>query len=79
MLLSLPADFLFKINLKNKKQKNLKNTTSVPTSLDPEQARCLVGPDLGSNCFKGCQQTTYYRQQRILSSQGRYIAMKWCK
>ena len=77
MLLSSPADFLFKINLK--KQKNFKNTTGAPTSLDPDQAQCLVGPDLGSNCFKGCQQTTYYHQQRNLSSQGRYIAMKWCK
>ena len=24
----------------------------MPTSLDPDQAQCLVGPDLGSNCFK---------------------------
>ena len=79
MLLSSPADFLFKINLKNKTKKDFKNTTRVQTSLDPDQARCLVGPDSGSNCFKGCQQTTYYRQQRNLSSQGRYIAMKWCK
>ena len=56
MLLSSPADFLFIINLKNQK-KNFKNTTGVPTSLDPDQAQCLVGPDLGSNCFKGCQYT----------------------
>ena len=58
---------------------NFKNTTGVPTSLDPDQAQCLVGPDLGSNCFKGCQQTTCYRQQRNLSSQGRYIEMVQAK
>ena len=22
----------------------------------PDQARCFVGPGLGSNCWKGCQQ-----------------------
>ena len=68
-----------KFKKKTKNKKNFKNTTRVPTSLVLDQARCLVGPDLGSNCFKGCLQTTYYRQQRNLSSQGRYIAMKRCK
>ena len=51
MLLSSPADFLFKINLKTKQKKNM-NTTGVPTSLHQDQVQCLVGPDLGSNVLK---------------------------
>ena len=79
MLLSSPDDFSFKINLKKKKKKKLKEYHGSANQLDPDQAQCLVWPDLGSNCLKGCQQTAYYRQQRNLSSQSRYIAMKWCK
>ena len=29
-----------------------------PNSLDPDQDRHSVGPDLGPNCLKGYQQTT---------------------
>ena len=31
--------------------KSNKNTITVSSSLDPDQARHLVGPDLGSNCL----------------------------
>ena len=35
-----------------------KYPASVLNSLDPDQARQYVGPDLGPNCFQGNQQTT---------------------
>ena len=34
------------------------NTITVSNSLDPDQARHFVGPDLGPNCCKGYQQMT---------------------
>ena len=43
------VDF-FKINFKNF-EKNHSVTLSVSNSLDPDQARQFVGPDLGSNCL----------------------------
>ena len=49
MLLSSPADFLFKTFCF---KKTLKNTTRVSASMDLDQARRLVGPHFGSNCFK---------------------------
>ena len=49
MFLSSPADFIQNFLF----QKNpLKNTTRVSASMDLDQARRLVGPDFGSNCFK---------------------------
>ena len=51
MLLSSPADFLFK-TFYFKKKTTLKNTTRVSASMDLDQARLLVGPDFSSNCFK---------------------------
>ena len=45
----LSAIFFFKINY-FKKKKN-RNTIIVPNSLDPDQARHFVGPDLGPNCL----------------------------
>ena len=34
------------------------NTIRVSNSLDPDQARHVVGSDLGPNCLQGYQQTT---------------------
>ena len=34
------------------------NISRVPSSFDPDHARRFVGPDLGSNCLQGNQQTT---------------------
>ena len=50
MLLSSPADFLFKTFCF--KKKTLKNTTRVSDSMDLDQARRSVGSDFISNCFK---------------------------
>ena len=33
-----------------------RNTNSVSNSLDPDQNRLYVGPDLGPNCLKGYHQ-----------------------
>ena len=35
-------------------------------SLDPDQARCFVGPDLGPNCLQNYQQTTQGRVKPVL-------------
>ena len=31
---------------------SFRNTIRVPNSLDPDQDRCYVGPDLGPNCLQ---------------------------
>ena len=54
------ADF-FQIYTFSKKY--FSNTIRVSDSLDPDQARHIVGPDLGTNCLQrlsadDCQQTT---------------------
>ena len=33
-------------------KKSLRNTIRMPNSLDPDQARRLVGPDMGPNCLQ---------------------------
>ena len=49
MLFMLSADFFFKINfLRN----SFRNTTRVSNSLDPDQARHYVGPDLVPKCLQ---------------------------
>ena len=40
----------FKINFFSKK--SCSNTIRVSNSLDPDQARCFVGPDLGPKCLQ---------------------------
>ena len=40
------------------KKKSFRNTTRVSNSLDPDQARRFVGPDLGLNYCKCYQQTS---------------------
>ena len=40
----------FKINISKKKY--FRNSLRVSDSLDPDQARRLVGPDLGQNCLQ---------------------------
>ena len=35
-----------------------RNIIRVSNSLDPDQARHFVGPDLSPNCMQRCQQTT---------------------
>ena len=42
------ADFVFKINFF---ENSFRNTTRVSNSLDPDEARRFVGPDLGPNCL----------------------------
>ena len=42
------ADFSESTNRKN----SFRNTVRVSTSLDPDQARHFVGPDLGANCLQ---------------------------
>ena len=39
-------------------QNSFRNTTRASNSLDPDQARYYVGPDLGPNCLQRLQQTT---------------------
>ena len=41
----------FKINIFKKKKKNLSRISLVSNNLDPDQARQIVGPDLGPNCL----------------------------
>ena len=41
--------FFFKINLL---ENSFRNTIRVPNSLDPDQARHFVGPDLGPKCLQ---------------------------
>ena len=48
-VLLLSADFFFKINFF---KKYFRNIIIVSNSLDPDQARHSVGPDLGSNCLQ---------------------------
>ena len=49
------ADFLSKSTCS---KNSFSFTIRVSNSLDPDQARCFVGPDMGSNCFRSYQQTT---------------------
>ena len=49
MLFSSSADILQNHFLKKKK---FRNTIRVPNSLDPDQDKQNVGPDLGPNCFQ---------------------------
>ena len=44
------ADFFFKIKLFNNKK--IRNTIRVSISLDLDQARRFVGPDLGPGCLQ---------------------------
>ena len=41
-----------------REKKSFRNTIRVSNSLDPDQARCSVGPDLGPNCLQSYQQMT---------------------
>ena len=43
------ADFVKKNQKKSKK--SFKNATGMSNSLDPDQARHFIGPDLGPNCL----------------------------
>ena len=45
----LSADFFSKSTFS---KNSFRNTTSVTNSLDPDQARHAVGPDLGTNCLQ---------------------------
>ena len=47
--------FFFKLTFSNK---IFQNTIGVSNSLDPDQARHFVGPDLGPTVNKGYQQMT---------------------
>ena len=49
MLFMSPADFVFKFNFL---KKSFRNTIRVSNSLDPDQARQNVGPDLDPNCLQ---------------------------
>ena len=49
------AVFFFKINFI---EKSFRNAIKESDSLDPDQARPQVGPDLGPNCLQSYQQTT---------------------
>ena len=39
----------------------------MPISVDPDQGRRSVGPDLGPNCCKGVQETTKSSKKRVMS------------
>ena len=48
------ADFLSSVDVILKltfSKKSFRNTIRVSNSLDPDQARCFIGPDLGGNCL----------------------------
>ena len=49
MLLLLSDDFFSKLTFSNI---SFRNTIRVSNSLDPDQDRHSVGPDLGANCFQ---------------------------
>ena len=51
MLLLSSVDIVFK-NKKNFSKNSFKTTFRVSNDLDPDQDRCTVGPDLGSNCLQ---------------------------
>ena len=42
---------IFKINFFFKRKKSFRNTIRMSNSLDHDQARQIVGPDLGPNCL----------------------------
>ena len=48
----LAVDF-FLLLQNNNFQKDQSGKPSVSNNLDPDQARYIVGPDLGSNCLRG--------------------------
>ena len=43
--------------------KKIRNTIRVSNSLDPDQARHFVGPDLGPNCFQRLSANDTSRQK----------------
>ena len=47
--------FFFKLTFT---KNSFRNTIRVSNSLDPDQARRFVGPDLGPNCLQRYQKTT---------------------
>ena len=47
--------FFFKINFFKKFFKDYHQMIRVSNSLDPDQARHFVGPDLGPNCLQNCK------------------------
>ena len=57
--------FFFKLTFSNKK--SFRNTIKVANSLDPDQARCFVGPDLDPNCLQrlSAQAGNIYLIERI--------------
>ena len=56
-MIFVPADFIFKINLF---EIDFFEKIKVANSLDPDQSRRFIGPDLGpkSSAFKGYRQMT---------------------
>ena len=56
--INLFADFFSKSSFSNN---SFRNIIRVSNSLDPDQARYFVGPDLGPNCLQSYQQTVLER------------------
>ena len=46
--------------------------TRVPNSLDPDQVRTFVGPDLGPGCFKQLSMDDTSRQKKVWKCVGKY-------
>ena len=43
-------------------------------SLDPDQAKHFVGPDLGPNCFNGYQQMTLVGKELITRADVQFVS-----
>ena len=65
MLLLSSAAFFFKIIFL---KKCFRNTIGLPKSLDPDQDRRSVGPDLGPNCLQGLEGYGKNRSIRVEDS-----------
>ena len=59
------ADFFSKLTFS---KNSIRNTISVANSLDPDQARHYVGPDLGPNCLQWLSADGTSRQRVNISN-----------
>ena len=72
------ADFFFKIKFLREKFSNSANTIRVSNSLDPDQARRFVGPDLGPNYLQRLSADDTSRHGvKVLFSYWRHFVHEW--
>ena len=76
-----------KINFFEHSDDFVRKTTRVSNSLDPDQVRTFVGPDLGQDCFKQLSIDDNSRQKKVLKCVSKYwvvcqakiwLQERWC-